>query len=522
MTEITVFDTTLRDGQQGPDVEFSASDMLEIAKILDGMGVHFIEGGWPGANPRFDEFFARAKKVKFKQAQLAAFGKTREKFTKVEEDKCLQALLAAETPAVVIFGKTWKLHVEIMENTFAENLKMIYESVEFLKQHDRTVVYDAEHFFDAYKDDAEYALKTLEMAVSAGADWVTLCDTNGGTMPYEVEEIMIVVKEKLGCDVKLGIHAHNDCGLAVANSLSAVRLGAKMVQGTVNGFGERAGNADLTTVIPNLQFKMGKSCLSERNMSRLRWLSDVVSEMANITAYKGRPFVGSNSFAHKGGVHVSAVMKNPLAYEHMAPELVGNERRILVSDLAGKGNIETKMEQLGIEGDGDSYKEIVQEIKKREAEGYKFENADDSLALLIKRHNGTFDPLFKVISFHIATSKEGDQECRSIATVKVANVEGEEEITAAEGFGPVGALDNALRKALKKFFPADLGKLHLADFKVRVINGSEGTGAKVRASVESIFDQNQVIRTVGVSHDVVAASFEGLIDSFHTVLGNGK
>ena len=516
--KIISYDTTLRDGQQGEDVEFSPQDMIRIAKRLDEMGFHFIEGGWPGANPRFDEFFRLAKGIDFKNAKLVAFGKTREKKTRVEENKCLKALVASGTPAVAIFGKTWKLHVEeIMRNSLEENLKMIYESVKFLKDKGKIVIYDAEHFFDGYKDDPEYAIKTLQVALNAGADYLVFCDTNGGTLPFEVEEIVSATIKHLGENHKYGIHAHNDCNMAVANSIIAVRPGVAMVQGTINGYGERTGNVDLTSVIPVLQLKMNYDCLAPENLARLYELSGFVSEVANLSPFKNRPFVGQNAFAHKGGVHVSAINKNPLAYEHMDPTLVGNKSRVLVSDLAGKSNISNKVKKLGIEFPDISYTDIANRVKELEAQGYKFENADDSLRLLIKRESGQFTPLFYLESFDIIISKRGKNDCRSVATVKIISDEGREELAAAEGFGPVGALDNALRKALRQIFPGDFERLHLVDFKVRVIDGNDGTGAMVRTSIESKYnDQN--IRTVGASRDVVDASFQALMDSFHSVL----
>lgn len=521
---VYILDTTLRDGQQGEDVNFSAQDMLRIAERLDEIGVHFIEGGWPGSNPRFDEFFELARKLKLKNSQLVAFGKTRNKDISVEEDEGLKALLAVDTPAVAIFGKSWKLHVKLMNNTLKENLRMIYESVKFLKEHGRTVIYDAEHFFDAYKDDGEYALKTLKAAHDAGADWLTLCDTNGGTLHFDIEEIVAEVRAYFDSSVKIGIHAHNDGALGVANTLSAVRAGTTMVQGTINGYGERCGNADLTAVIPNLQLKMGKQCISTDNLVALKKLSGFVSELATMTPFKGRPFVGRNAFAHKGGIHVSAVNKDPKAYEHISPELVGNYRRIVISDLAGKSNIESKIKELGIDPGEVSCRDIADEIKKLEALGYKFENADDSLRILVAQKRGEFRPLFRVKGFNIVISKREGEDCSSIATVEVENDEGVIEIAGDKGNGPVGALDNALRKALTIFFPTDLGELSLVDFKVMVVDATKGTGAPVRALVESRYGEDQIIRTVGASPDVVEASFRALMDSFHAVIrknGNG-
>lgn len=522
--QVIIYDTTLRDGQQGEDIEFSPKDMLEVAKKLDELGVHYIEGGWPGSNPRFDEFFRLAQSVDFKNARLVAFGKTREKNARAEDDKCLRALINANTPTVAIFGKSWKLHVEIMENSFEENLAMIADTVRYLKTQGKEVIYDAEHFFDGYKDDSEYALATLFAAMKAGADWITLCDTNGGTLPHEVQKIVKEVRQALRGKIKVGIHAHNDCGVAVANSIIAVQAGAQMVHGTINGFGERCGNANLSTLLSVFELKMGHECLPNGNLDKIKEVSNFVCELANMTPYKGRPFVGQSAFAHKGGIHVSAVMKNPRAYEHVTPEAVGNQRRILVSDLSGKSNIECKAREFGVNlgGNGFDGKAIATEIKKRESKGYKYEAAGESLRLLIERLTEQFTPLFEIESFNITITKEKGRRCRSVASVTVTNNEGKEETTAAKGFGPVGALDNALRKALSKFFPTDLSLLHLTDFKVRVIDGKEGTGAKVRALIQSRHG-DRIFTTVGASNDVIEASFLALEDSFHAVIStNGN
>lgn len=522
---IIIFDTTSRDGQQGEGMEFSAEKMLQIAIRLDEIGVHYIECGWPGTNPRFDEFFELARGVKLKNAKLVAFSSTRKKNTSIKEDKIVSNLLNAGTPAVAIFGKSWKLHVYLMKNTLKENLAMISETVAFAKANEKEGIYDAEHFFDGYKDDAKYAMKTLWAAVNAGADWITLCDTNGGTLPHEIEVIVSEVRRKLGKNVRLGIHAHNDCNMAVANSVAAVRKGAEMVQGTINGYGERAGNADLTSVIPILQLKMDYDCIGD-NIAKLKELSGFVSEVANMTPFNGRPFVGKSAFMHKGGVHVDAVRKNSKAYEHMSPELVGNVRRVVVSDLSGKGNIEYKLDELGInleEGYVDS-KMIANEIKRLENEGFKFEAAEDSFRLLVENLSGKFTPLFRVESLNIITIIEEGRPARSVATVSIVNNKGVKEITAAEADGPVEALDKALRKGLSIFFPTDLEALKLVDFKVRVIDGKEGTGAKVRTLIESRHG-GKLITTVGVSNDIIASSFQALLDSFHAVItenGNGK
>ncbi len=513
MKSILVYDTTLRDGSQGEKINFSAEDKIRISQKLDSVGVHYIEGGWPGSNPKDIRFFELAKKTHFKHARLTAFGSTRRANTPCDKDENLKALLQSETQAAAIFGKTWDLHVkEVIRDTLEENLAMIHETVAFLRSQGREVVYDAEHFFDGYKDNPQYAVKTIEAAVSGGADFIVLCDTNGGTLPFEVQEIMQKVCP--GIPAKIGIHAHNDCGLAVANTLVAVRAGAVMVQGTINGYGERCGNADLTAVIGNLQLKMGLQCMTDNDLGRLTELSRYVSEVANMTPFNGRPFVGSSAFAHKGGIHVNAVMKIPRAYEHAQPETVGNERRVLISDLCGKSSVEYKAKELDIELGGNGYdsKKIAKQIKLMEDEGYQFDAAEGSLELLLKRLTGQFKPLFNLVSFRVAVEKEQDSPCRAYATIKIS-VGDQEEITAAEGKGPISALDNALRKALNKFFLVDLEKMQLVDFKVRVIEGRDGTSARVKVFIDSR-DQQRVWSTIGVSTDIIEAGWQALEDSF--------
>ncbi len=513
MESILVYDTTLRDGSQGEKINFSAEDKIRIAQKLDSVGIHYIEGGWPGSNPKDLQFFEAAKRVPFNHACLTAFGSTRRPHTTAEEDENLIALLQSATPAVTVFGKTWDLHVKkVIATTLKENLAMIHDTVAHLISQGREVIYDAEHFFDGYKNNPKYAMKTIAAAVSGGAQVIVLCDTNGGTLPFEIEEIMDQVCPLI--PVKIGIHTHNDCGLAVANTLAAVRCGAVMVQGTVNGYGERCGNADLTSVIPNLQLKMGCSCMTDKNLRHLTEVSRYVSEVANMTPFNGRPFVGKSAFAHKGGMHVNAIMKTPRAYEHVEPEAAGNERRVLMSDLCGKSNVDYKARELKIAlgGNGFDSKRIASEIKRLEHEGYQFDAAEGSFELLLKRLTGQFEPLFELESFRVAIEKEKDLPCRAYATIKIS-VDGQEEITAAEGKGPVSALDNALRKALNKFFLVDLETMQLVDFKVRVIEGREGTGARVRVFIESR-DQKRVWSTVGVSADIIEASWQALEDSF--------
>jgi 2-isopropylmalate synthase len=531
MEPILLYDTTLRDGTQGENISFSADEKIKIALRLDDFGIDYIEGGWPGSNPKDMQFFDLAKRVELRQARLVAFGSTRKPGIQPDEDDNLKALIASKTPAVAIFGKSWDLHVrQVMNNSLQENLAMIRDTVIFLKNNDLEVVYDAEHFFDGYKNNADYALKTLHAAVEGGADFVVLCDTNGGTLPFEIERITKDVQKSIDrkefatsdhTPCRLGIHAHNDCGLAVANSITAVHTGAVMVHGTINGYGERCGNADLTSVIPIIGLKMNRPCVSEQNIKNLKTLSRYVSETANQVPLNTRPFVGKSAFAHKGGIHVSAIMKVPMAYEHMEPALVGNQRRVLVSDLAGKSNVEFKAKELGIELGGNGYnsKKIVSEIKQLEQQGYQFDVAEGSFKILMQKFTDQFEPSFRLESFRVTIEKDKEGPCSSQATVKISVGE-KQEITAAEGYGPVSALDNALRKALGRFYP-DLDTMRLVDFKVRVIDGGRGTAAKVRVFIESR-DQDQIWSTIGVSEDIIEASWQALVDSFQFKLANEK
>lgn len=509
--KVFLYDTTLRDGTQGEQVTLSAEDKLRIAGKLDEMGIHYIEGGWPGSNPKDARFFEMAKNYSFKTSKLTAFGSTRHAKNTPENDGNLKALLDTETKAVTIVGKSWDLHAtEILDATLDENLAMIKESVAFLKKQGREVIYDAEHFYDGYKNNPEYAMKTVKAALKGGADMIVLCDTNGGSLPNEIGSIMSEVKPQIS--VPIGIHAHNDCGLSLANSLSAVWAGAEMVQGTINGYGERCGNVDLLSVIGNLAFKMGYDCMETTNLKRLTELSRYVSEVANVPPLNQRPFVGKSAFAHKGGIHVSAIQKNPIAYEHMDPELVGNSRRVLVSDLSGKSNIEYKTREMGIKLNGDGYdsREIVNKIKKMEDQGYQFDAAEGSLELLMRKATGQFKEPFSLESLRVTMEKNHTGPSTSQATIKIS-VGDDHEITAAEGDGPVNALDNALRKALNNFFP-QIKEMRLFDFKVRVIEGSDGTGAKVRVKIESR-DSQEIWSTIGVSENIIEASWQALVDS---------
>ncbi|UCB50671.1 MAG: citramalate synthase [Deltaproteobacteria bacterium] len=509
--KIVVYDTTLRDGTQGEYITLSAEDKLRIARKLDAFGVHYIEGGFPGSNPKDARFFRMARKAALNNTRLTAFGNTRRGNSTPEKDQNIKALLKTEAEAVTIVGKSWDLHAtEILRVSLDENLSMIEDTLAFLKKQGREVIYDAEHFFDGYKHNPAYALETVKAAIRGGADTIVLCDTNGGTLPHEVQTIMADLIPHI--TLPLGIHAHNDCGLALANSLVAVQSGAAMVQGTINGYGERCGNVDLISVVGNLQLKMGYECVAPEKLKQLTELSRYVSEVANVPPLNQRPFVGKSAFAHKGGVHVSAIMKNPASYEHMDPEQVGNRRRVLVSDLSGKSNIKYKSREMGIKLGGNGYdsEKIVQEIKRLEDQGYQFDAAEGSLELLMKKVTGQFEDPFTLESFRVTIEKNRSGPSTSQATIKIS-VGGDQEITAAEGDGPVNALDNALRKALNKFFPR-IREMGLVDFKVRVIDGGGGTAAKVSVKIESR-DAREIWSTIGVSENIIEASWQALADS---------
>jgi 2-isopropylmalate synthase len=510
--QIFIYDTTLRDGTQGEKINFSAEEKLRIAHHLDELGFHYIEGGWPGSNPKDARFFEMAKGQHFRNARLTAFGSTRKAGVRSEECPNIRTLLKAATPVVTIFGKSWDLHAtEILGVTLKENLAMIHDSIVYLKARDKEVIYDAEHFFDGYRKNPAYALKTIKTAFAAGADRIVLCDTNGGTLPHDLTSAVQKVATFVPPD-RLGIHAHNDGELATANSIAAVHAGVTMVQGTINGYGERCGNANLISVIANLQLKMNRRCLTADALTQLTALSYYVSEVANVRPAPYRPFVGQSAFAHKGGVHVSAVTKNPEAYEHIRPELVGNRQRILVSDLAGKSNIAFKAKEFGIDvGKNDLLaRKIVREIKRLEDQGYQFDAADGSLALLMKKITGVFKEPFTLQCFSVTNSKTGNRFSQCLATIKIS-VGDEVELTAAEGNGPVNALDHALRKALLKFYPG-ISEVHLVDFKVRIVEGSEGTAARVKVLLDSR-DADELWSTIGVSENIIEASWQALVDS---------
>jgi len=508
---LEIYDTTLRDGAQAEDVSFSAEDKVRVAQKLDELGVHYIEGGWPGANPKDIEFFRIMKTTPLKHASVIAFGSTRKASNSVHKDQNLQALLAAETKTITLFGKTWSLHVtDALGISLAKNLELIGDSIAHLKSKGRRVFYDAEHFFDGYKTNPEYALNTIRKAVAAGAERVILCDTNGGAMPWEIRAVCEVVRQEI--KVPLGIHAHNDCEMAVANSLVAIETGIVQVQGTINGIGERCGNANLCSIIPNLELKMRRPALGDR-LSHLKDVSGFVTEIANLMPNKHQPYVGDSAFAHKGGVHIHAVLKNALTYEHVDPKKVGNRQRVLVSDYAGRSGLLDKIEAYGIKLSKDHAKvqELIDTLKERENEGYQFEGAEGSFELLMRKAMGTHKPAFQLLGFRvIVEKKQEDGAPLSEATVMV-KVGGVVEHTAAVGAGPVNALDHALRKSLEKFYP-QLQEVKLLDYKVRVLAANKGTESKVRVLIES-GDQKDKWGTVGVSENIIEATWQALADS---------
>ncbi len=512
MSQVKLYDTTLRDGTQAEDISFLVEDKIRIAHKLDELGVHYIEGGWPGSNPKDVAFFKDIKKEKLSQAKIAAFGSTRRAKVTPDKDNNIRTLVAAEPDAIPIFGKTWDFHVhEALRIPLEENLELIFDSLEYLKKHAPEVFYDAEHFFDGYKANPDYSIKTLKAAEQAKVDCIVLCDTNGGTMPFELAEIIREVKKHIS--TPLGIHTHNDSECAVANSLHAVDLGIVQVQGTINGFGERCGNANLCSIIPALKVKLKKECISDEQLRHLRDLSRFVYELANLSPDKHQPYVGNSAFAHKGGVHVSAIQRHPETYEHMRPELVGNSTRVLVSDLSGRSNILAKAEEFKINLDSKDpvTLDILDNIKEMENRGYQFEGAEASFELLMKKALGTHKNYFHIIGFRVIDEKRGDGEKpMAEATIKV-RVGGKVEHTAAEGNGPVNALDNAIRKALEKFYPM-LKEVKLLDYKVRVLPAGQGTASAIRVLIES-GDKHSRWGTVGVSDNVIDASYQALIDS---------
>jgi len=508
--KVEIYDTTLRDGMQSEGISFSLADKLAIAKCLDRLGVDYVEGGYAGSNPKEMQFFSEAAAEKFERAKLVAFGSTRRASVKVSEDGSLKAILATKAKVAALVGKTWDLHVkEVLRCSLAENLNVCADSVKYLKKKGLEVIFDAEHFFDGYTKNPKYAMEVLHAAADAGADVLALCDTNGGTMPQEIFQVTTdVCKEFAG--LRIGIHAHNDCDCAVANSLAAVSAGVRHVQGTLNGLGERCGNANLFTVIPNLVFKMGIKALTDAKLKTLTEASRYIFEMCNLLPVLNMPYVGESAFAHKAGLHVDALRKSKLTYEHIAPELVGNERRFLVSELSGKSNVLAKLEKARIAQDKKLARKILDQVQKLENQGYQFEAADASFDLLVKKIMGTYKPSFELQKYHVTVEQRSNGTLVTEATVKL-QVDGVTEHVVAEGDGPVNALDAALRKSLENFYPV-LGNMRLIDYKVRVVNARAATAAKVRVIIESK-DEDSTWGTVGVSENIIQASWQALVDS---------
>ncbi len=510
---VKIYDVTLRDGTQGENISFSIHDKVRIAQKLDDLGVHYIEGGWPGSNERDKGFFEEARNIRLRKAKIAAFGSTRRSKTTCEKDGSVQALLKAETPVATIVGKSWDFHVtEALRISLQENLEIISDTTAYLKKRIDEVFFDAEHFFDGFKNNPEHAIEAIQAAYNAGADVLVLCDTNGGTMPWEIESIVGQVNLKLN-DPDLGIHTHNDGEVGVANALYAVRGGARQVQGTINGYGERCGNANLCSIIPDLRLKLGMDCLEDKELKKLYDTSHFIHELTNLPPIKHRPFVGESAFAHKGGLHVSAVMKNSETYEHVNPEVVGNRRRVLVSDLSGRSNVLYKAKELGIDlHSGDKRVSfILNDLKKLENEGYEFEGADASFELLIRKALGSYRKPFHLERASTITDKLADDEEPSTKATIVVQVDGVTERMTAIGNGPVNAMDQALRKALEKFYP-NLKKVRLKDYRVRVLSTKRGSDAVVRVLIES-GDGDSDWSTVGVSENIVEASRKALVDS---------
>jgi 2-isopropylmalate synthase len=520
MEKIEIYDTTLRGGSQAEDVSFSVEDKMRILAKLDEFGIHYIEGGWPGANPKDVEFFRKARKFKLKNAKLTAFGSTHRASLAVSKDPGITELLAAKTPVITIFGKTWDFHVrEALRVSKQRNLDLIYDTVAYLKKKVPQVFFDAEHFFDGYRANPEYAVKTLEAAASAGAECLVLCDTNGGTLPGDVGRIVKEITSHF--KIPVGIHAHNDSDCAVANSLIAVENGAAQVQGTINGLGERCGNANLVSVIPGLKLKLKYGCITENKIKKIKDVSRYVSEISNLRHFKRQPYVGDSAFAHKGGVHVSAILRHPETYEHINPEKVGNYQRVLVSDLSGRSNIIKKIKEFKLKIDPESPKvsQIVSEMKELENQGFQFEGAEASLELLIKKTFGMHRTFFDLVGFRVIDEKRLEGETPSSEATIMVKVDKKLEHTAATGNGPVNAIDNALRKALEKFYP-QLKDVRLIDYKVRVLSAGIGTSAQVRVLIESGDDVHKW-GTVGVSENIIEASWQALVDSIEYKLLRG-
>lgn len=511
MTQVYLYDTTLRDGMQGQGMSLSAAEKVRVVHALDRLGVHFIEAGFPASNPKEAELFERLSDEELEQAAVCAFGMTRRRDVGPEDDPALGVLVSSFAPVCTLVGKTWALHLEkVTRVTREENLAMIGDSVAFCVSEGKRVIYDAEHFFDGWRDDRSYALDCLRAAIEAGAENVTLCDTNGSSLPDQVEEVTAEVVDALGDRVQVGIHTHNDAECAVANSLAAVRAGAVLVQGTLNGYGERCGNANLVSILPALQLKLGHECVPSERLALITEIAHFVDEICNLTPHPDQPYVGRNAFAHKGGMHVAGVQADARTFEHVDPEQVGNSRELLVSELSGKGTVLSHAERAGITVDAETAKRAVERLKEREHRGYHYEAADASFELLLRREAGQYQSLFRLESFRVVTEKRADGKVETEATIKIW-VDGKRYLRTAEGNGPVNALDRALRDAITELYP-HLADIELVNYKVRILDEHHGTGAVTRVLLDST-DGTDVWGSIGVSENIIEASWEALVDS---------
>jgi 2-isopropylmalate synthase len=511
MTKIELYDTTLRDGMQGEGMSLSAQEKLRVAHRLDELGIEVIEAGFPSSNPKEFELFELLSEERFEHASIAAFGMTRRRDSAAAADPGLRVLAGCFAPVCTLVGKTWALHLEkVVRVSREENLRMIADSVAFLRSEDKRVVYDAEHFFDGFREDPDYALRCLRAAAEAGADTVVCCDTNGGTLPDGIERAMAAVVGELGSLVSVGIHCHDDAGCGVANSVAAVQQGATHVQGTINGYGERCGNANLVTIIPNLQLKLGYECLTDDQLAALTPTAHLVDELLNFNPNSFQPYVGRNAFAHKGGMHVAGVSADPATFEHVDPEVVGNRREVLISELSGKGTVHARARDAGLSLDDDEAGAVVERVKELEHRGYHFEAADGSFELLLRKETGDYEPLFTLESWRAIVEKRADGRVETEATIKIW-VDGERYVCTAEGNGPVNALDRALREALAQTHPR-LRDINLVNFKVRILDEAKGTGAVTRVLLDTS-DGEEVWGTIGVSENIIESSWEALVDS---------
>lgn len=519
--KVYIFDSTLRDGAQAQGISFSITDKLKIVKKLDEIAIDYIEAGNPFSNPKDMEFFKKAKELNLKHSKISAFGSTRKPNIKASEDEGLNSLISSGADVFTIFGKSWDFHVvDIIKTTLEENISMIKESIEYLKSFDKEVVFDAEHFFDGYKNNPDYAIEVINAAKLAGADWIVLCDTNGGTLPLEVEEIIRHITQDLGFS-NIGIHCHNDTGCAVANSVVAVSSGARHIQGTFTGLGERSGNANLSTIIANLNLKTEFEAIPDENTEKILEVYRYLIEVSNMIPNEREPYVGCCAFAHKGGMHIDAVLKNPTSFEHTSPESVGNERHILMSEVSGRSTLMSMINKVNPDLTKNSKESdlILKRLKELEHDGYQFEGAESSFELLVRKELGMFKPSFELVEYKVDTINPSNTDHSATAITKI-KVNGEYEITAAEGLGPVNALDKALRKALSIFYPS-ISNMYLSDYKVRVISGDKATSAKVRVTIEST-DGVETWNTVGVSYDIIEASWKALVDSVEYRLINAN